>query len=60
MTQSKTQGADSGDRYSRDEDLKPAKEGEPPRPATEPGAGGKAGQDAPTATDPVTGRPRQD
>jgi hypothetical protein len=60
MTDSKSQDAESAGRYSRDEDLKPAKEGEPPRPATDPAGGEKASADAPTNTDPVTGRPKHD
>ncbi len=60
MTDSKERGAESGGRYSRDEDLKPAREGEPPRPATEPPGGDTASRHAPTNTDPVTGRPKHD
>ncbi len=59
MTNSKTQGADSGGRYSRDEDLKPSKQGEPPRPATEPRGTGEESEESPSNTDRVTGRPNR-
>jgi hypothetical protein len=58
MTHSTPAGADSDQRYNRDDELKPAKEGEPPRPATEPRGGGKASENPHTNTDPVTGRPQ--
>lgn len=44
-------------REVENENLKPAKAGEPPRPATEP-PGAKPSQDSgPTRTDPGTGQP---
>lgn len=57
MTSAKPPATDSSRRYNRDEDLKPAGEGEPPRPATEPRSG-SASENAPSETDPVTGRPK--
>ncbi len=47
-----------GDAYDSNENLKtPKRDGEPPRPATEPNGAESSTQKAPTATDPGTGAP---
>jgi hypothetical protein len=48
-------GADHDSRYNRDEDLKPAPGGGPPRPATEPAGSEGSTRTSKTATDPATG-----
>ncbi|WP_163259247.1 hypothetical protein [Caulobacter sp. 17J65-9] len=44
-------------REVENEDLRPAGDGRPPRPATEP-KGARAQKDSPTRTDPGSGEPR--
>ena len=49
-----------GEAYDRNENgRRPPKEGEPPRPATEPKGSEPSTREAPTATDPGTGAPRK-
>jgi hypothetical protein len=45
-------------RLNRDDDLKvPRREGQPPRPATEPAGAESSSRTSKTATDPATGAP---
>ncbi len=46
--------------YNRDEDIKvPSREGQPPRPASEPEGAESSTRNDKTATDPVTGEPNR-
>jgi hypothetical protein len=58
MPQQTPSAGDLGKRWNRDEDMKPAGEGRPPRPAAEPKGSEEAGKRAPTRTDPATGEPK--
>jgi hypothetical protein len=50
---------DLSQRWNRDEDLRPDREGHPPRPATEPKGSKLRSGKAKTATDPATGEPQR-
>lgn len=44
-------------RETENENLRPDRDGRPPRPATEPAGSGDSSNSGETATDPATGKP---